>query len=324
MNIRQTTLTFTLLALLLGVAGAQPFTIEHKYGTTTIPETPERVVTVGLMEQDTVIALGIVPVGTTEWYGEQPGALWPWAREAIGDAPLPTVLDGSAIDYERILNLQPDLIVALYTNITKEDYDLLTEIAPTVAPPAGVRDYGISWQQQTQIVGDALGKSAEAESLIADLEAQFEQVRADNPAFVGASGLVATPYEGVFVYGAEDPRGYLLRDLGFTLPEGLEEVVGGEFGGNLSMERLDLLDTDVLVWLDAVPGEGIIANPLYAQLPVHTEGREVFMGSSNEPFGAATSFITVLSLPYLLDELVPRLAAAVDGDPETAVAPPTE
>jgi iron complex transport system substrate-binding protein len=32
----------------------------------------------------------------------------------------------------------------------------------------------------------------------------------------------------------------------------------------------------------------------------------------------ATSFPSVLSIPLLLDELVPRLAAAADGDPETS------
>jgi iron complex transport system substrate-binding protein len=29
--------------------------------------------------------------------------------------------------------------------------------------------------------------------------------------------------------------------------------------------------------------------------------------------GGATSFVSVLSLPFLLDELVPRLAAAMEG-----------
>jgi iron complex transport system substrate-binding protein len=49
-----------------------------------------------------------------------------------------------------------------------------------------------------------------------------------------------------------------------------------------------------------------------------SEGREV--GVSNfEPLGEATSFQSVLSLPMLLDGLVPMLAAAVDGDPTTLV-----
>src|SRR5688572_21669592 len=44
---------------------AFPVTIEHKYGSTTINEFPERIVTVGLTDHDALIALGIVPVGTT-------------------------------------------------------------------------------------------------------------------------------------------------------------------------------------------------------------------------------------------------------------------
>ncbi len=40
-------------------------------------------------------------------------------------------------------------------------------------------------------------------------------------------------------------------------------------------------------------------------------------GAMYDPLGGATSFVSVLSLPFLIDELVPRLAAAVDGDPAT-------
>ena len=40
-------------------ATAQSVTIEHKYGSTTVPETVERVVTVGLVEQDALLALGV-------------------------------------------------------------------------------------------------------------------------------------------------------------------------------------------------------------------------------------------------------------------------
>ena len=51
---------------------AFPATVEHEYGSTTVPKKPERVVVVGLTEQDTVLQLGYTPVGVTEWYGEQP------------------------------------------------------------------------------------------------------------------------------------------------------------------------------------------------------------------------------------------------------------
>src|SRR5690606_23253679 len=64
----------------------------------------------------------------------------------------------------------------------------------------------------------------------------------------------------------------------------------------------------------------------YQALPVHTEGREVLLSSYDElAIGGATSFVSVLSLPYLLDNLVPMLVAALDGDPATtAVAPAPE
>ena len=73
-------------------AGAFPVTIEHKYGTTTIEAAPERVVVAGLREQDALLALGVVPVATTEWFGKHPGAIFPWATDELGDGKVPTVL----------------------------------------------------------------------------------------------------------------------------------------------------------------------------------------------------------------------------------------
>lgn len=58
-------------------AGAFPVTIPHKYGSTTLKEEPRRIVTVGLTDQGAVLALGKVPVGTTEWIGGHPGAIGP-------------------------------------------------------------------------------------------------------------------------------------------------------------------------------------------------------------------------------------------------------
>jgi iron complex transport system substrate-binding protein len=300
-------------------AAAFPVTIAHKYGSTTIASAPQRIVTVGLTEQDVLLALGIIPVGTTEWFGGYPGAIWPWAQDKLtGPAPV-VVGDATAVNFEQIAALKPDLILALYSGVTQEQYDLLVQIAPTVAQPDGYVDYGIPWQELTHTVGQAVGKMAEADALVAEVEARFAELRAAHPEFEGASALVATPYEGIWVYGPEDVRGRFLTTLGFVLPKGLAEVTGAEFGGNLSMERADLLDVDVIVWLDAEEAKGPLGGPVYASLPVHTEGREVYLSSYNDPLGGATSFVSVLSLPFLLDGLVPRMAAAIDGDPATVV-----
>ncbi|WP_250038475.1 iron-siderophore ABC transporter substrate-binding protein [Paractinoplanes maris] len=301
---------------------AFPVSVPHKFGTTEIKAEPKRIVTVGLVEQDALLALGVVPTATTEWFGEKPGAIWPWAEAALGSAPKPQVLtftDG--IQFEKVAALRPDLILAVYSGLTSEDYAKLSKMAPTVAQPKGQVDYGVGWQELTRTVGVSVGRKAQAEKLVTDTEARFAEVKREHPEFAGKTGLMATTYEGYWVYGTQDPRGRLLTDLGFTLPAGLDEVTGKEFGANLSKERTDLLDTDLLVWIvdkyDADKAK-VQADPLYAKLKVKTEARDLYV-ENLEQVGAATSFISVLSLPYLLDKLVPQMAAAVDGNPSTAV-----
>jgi iron complex transport system substrate-binding protein len=301
---------------------AFPVTVEHKYGETTVDAAPERIVTVGLTDQDALLALGIVPVATTEWFGEHPGSIFPWAQdelEALGAEPPESVGGSDAVNHEAIAAQRPDLILALYAGLTQEDYDKLSAIAPTVAQPGEHIDFGIPWEQLTRTVGQVVGQADKAEDLIDGVEAAFDEAVEAHPEFEGASGLVATPYEGIFLYGPTDPRGQLLTRLGFELPEDLAETTGDEFGGNLSEEHAEMLDVDAIVWLDAEDLEDPLGGPLYASFDVHTEGREVFLDSFGDPLGAATSFLSVLSLPFMLDGLVPQLAAAVDGDPATAI-----
>jgi iron complex transport system substrate-binding protein len=301
-----------------------PLTIKHKYGSTIIEKVPERIVTVGLTDHDALLALGVVPVGTTEWFGEYPSSVWPWAQDNLGGAKPENVGDGGTIKFETITALRPDLILALYGGLTQEQYNLLTKIAPTVAQPEGYVDYGIPWQELTRTVGQIVGQAQQADALVLDVEKRFEQARAEHPEFAGATALVATPYEGIWVYGPEDVRGRFLTSLGFKLPADLVEVAGAEFGGNLSLERADMLNVDAIIWLDATEAKGPLGGPIYASLPVHTEGREVFLDSYKTPLGGATSFVSVLSLPFLLDGLVPMLAAAVDGDINTKVEAPAQ
>ncbi|GLY17687.1 iron-siderophore ABC transporter substrate-binding protein [Kineosporia rhizophila] len=308
---------------------AFPVSIEHKFGTAEIPAKPTKVVVVGLVEQDALLALGTVPIATTKWFGENEGAIWPWAKDKLGSGAVPELLDSTdGIQFEKIAALQPDLIVGMYSGVTQEDYDKLAQIAPTVLAPKDTNDYAVAWDVITPTIGRALGLEAEAQKLVDEVNARFETARADNPGFAGQTALMATLYEGYYVYAEEDPRGQFLKSLGFSLPDGLAEAVGEEFGASISKERIDLLDTDALVWLVPDPVKdkaGLEADGLYNKLAVNTEGRAVYLSDGTEggaplsDLGAATSFVTVLSLPFLIENLVPLIAQAADGDPATAV-----
>ena len=299
-------------------AGAFPVTIKHKFGSTTIKSEPKRIVVVGLREQDALLALGIVPVGTTEWYGEHEGAIFPWAKAALGDGRLPTKLSFTdGIQYEKVAALAPDLILAIYSGLNRKDYDTLSKIAPVVAQPPGQVDWGSSWQDEITITGKAVGKPEEAEKLKAKAEQQLAEAAAAHPEFKGQTAAVATPYQGIYVYGPQDARSRLLTDLGFSFPKGLEDIGGKEFGGQLSDEKVDLLDVGALLWFaEPGPEAKLKKNPVYSKLDVRTQGRDVFLPEQGTLY-EATSFISVLSIPLLVDELVPKLAAAADGDPAT-------
>ncbi|MFI1016712.1 iron-siderophore ABC transporter substrate-binding protein [Streptomyces sp. NPDC020965] len=304
---------------------AYPVTIPHKYGTTKIDREPKRIVTVGLTDQDAVLALGKVPVGTTEWIGGYPGAVGPWAKDKLGDAKPPTVLKdtGTGPQVEKIAALKPDLIIALYGGLTKEQYGSLSKFAPVIAQPKEYNDYGMPWQELTKRVGVALGKSAEATKVVADVQGKI--AAAARPEFKNATALMATPYEGMFVFGSQDPRSRLLTNLGFKLPGGLDKAIGDQFGANISKERTDLLDQSAIVWMVtdvAKESAKLHKDASYGDLKVVKEGREVFVHESSD-YGHATSFGTVLSLPYVVERLGPQLAAAVDGKPATKVAQPT-
>src|SRR6185312_535108 len=103
-----------------------PVIIKHRFGQTTIPAPPTRVVSAGFTEQDSLLAVGAAPVATTEWFGGEPYAVWPWAQAALGQTQ-PTVLsltDGIQVD--RIAALKPDLIVAINAGCDADTYQKLS------------------------------------------------------------------------------------------------------------------------------------------------------------------------------------------------------
>ena len=264
-------------------AGAFPVTIEHKYGSTTIDEAPERVAVVGLREQDALLALGIAPVATTEWYGEHPGAIFPWAQDELGDAEPPTVLSyQDGIEVEKVAATRPDVIIGIYSGMTRKEYETLSRLAPVIAQPKGEPDYGSSWQEETLTTGQAVGKADEAQQLVDEAEEKIAAVAEEHPEFQEQEAAIVSDYQGIFVYGPSDIRSRFLVELGFTYPPALRDAFPDEFGGQLSEERTDELDVGTLVWFaDGDRTEKQLKNDaLYKHLAVRKEGRDVFIAAT--------------------------------------------
>jgi iron complex transport system substrate-binding protein len=295
--------------------GAFPVTVQHALGPTVIPAAPQRVVSLGYTDQDTILALGVVPVAIREFTGNRPAATWPWASDRL-QGQQPQVLTGE-ISTEAIAALRPDLIVAVSAGLTQEQYDTYSQIAPTITQPPGSNPYQTAWQDATHLIGAALGKADEADRLVTDLEARFASVRAQYPQFAGKPAAVAaassTGNGHYFVWTSDDNRGRFLTSLGFAVPGRFDELADGDFYADVSGEQLGLLDQNDLVGWITIPGTanpGISQQPGAAALRVAREGRVVEL---TEEQGVALSFSSVLSLPALLDELPAEFAARLGG-----------
>ncbi len=304
-------------------ATAFPVTLEHKFGSTTIEAQPERVVTVGYHEQDWLYALGIAPVGVREWYGGYDYATWPWAdeaRKAVGAEPV--VLSNAELNIEQVASLNPDLIIATWSGITQEEYDLLSQIAPVVAQSGDYADYGMPFAEETRMIAAAVGRSAQGEQLIATNEELFASTRQQHPEWSGKTAAVGFVYEGQpGAYFSSDPRPTLLARLGLdTSPVDRYGDVATDFYLTVSPERLDILDLDTVIWLAALSPETrsqIEAMPTYDSMTITAKGGHIW--STDGVFEGAFSFASPLSQAYVVEQLAPRLDAALDGDPATEV-----
>jgi iron complex transport system substrate-binding protein len=299
-----------------GAAGAKsaafPVTVEHKYGSTTIDAAPKKIVTLGLSDQDAVLALGIKPVGAVDWFKEKPYGKWPWAKDKWGSTPPQIVGERDEYNIEKIAALKPDLVIAQYSGMKKEQYDTLSRMTKVVGQPKGHEDYQAPWQVMTRQIGRALGKDAETEKLISDIDARFKAVRDKHPEWKGKTVAVGEPYEpGKFsAFSPKDPKVIFLTEMGFATSTTYRTALGKENIADLSVERLDVMEADRTVWLGTPDTEKAMkADPLYQKTKVHQEKRDLFLPYDSPDIGAALSFNTALSIPYAIEQVVPMLEA---------------
>ena len=295
--------------------GTFPVTIEHAFGETTIDAEPTRVATWGWGSADDAIALGVVPVAIPfQAYGGDENGVLPWISEALEEQgeDLPTVLsDSTEPPYEEIAEAAPDVILAAYSGLTEEQYDLLSEIAPVVAYPD--EPWSTDWRELIDITGTALGKAEEATTLLADIDAAIAEKAAAHPEFAGKTVALTSDSGGVFyVYTDADPRVTFATELGFDSAPSVTELANGEsdFFYTLSYEQLDQLSSDVIVNFAATEEESnTFLTAGYSQVMPQVQA-----GAVASPVGAAfvssVSPPTGLSLTWGIDDYVDLLSAA--------------
>jgi iron complex transport system substrate-binding protein len=301
-------------------ANAFPVTIEHKFGTTEVEAAPERVVTVGWTEQDIALALGVPPVASREFLGGYDWRNRPWAKGMPG-ASDPELVGQEQVNVEKVAAMRPDVLIGVNSGMTEREYDKLSKIAPTVPQSDEYIDFGVPWQEQTLVTGQALGLEDKAEEVVDDVEAKFAEAREENPEFEGKTAALAyaSANGGFGAYATGDYRVKFFEDLGFETPKSIDKLAGDSFYVDFSAERLRLIDQDVVVMF--AKREDVIDHPIYRRLDAVREERVIYLDLEDQLAGAL-GYSSPLSLPFAIDEAVPRLAAASDGDTNTKIDQP--
>ena len=296
-----------------GAGDAFPVSVEHTFGSTEIEAQPERVVVLGWNAQDVVYALGLTPVGMPSYpYGGGDDGVLPWNDEYF-DAEQTTLLDtADGPPLEEIAALRPDVVLAPYEGFDEGVYEDLSGIAPTVAYPG--EPWTTPWREQTRMIGQALGMADEAEQLISDTEEDLAAVAAEHPEFEGLTfAYTSLGAEALYAYLPSDPRVQLIEDLGFTPAPSVDELAegadAGTFYAQLSLEQAPDIESDVLVgFTDGLTAEEALNSDLYSSVPAI--GRDAAVVLDDQEVAAAASSVSVLSIPFVVDELVDGLADA--------------
>jgi len=284
--------------------------VSHALGKTEILSEPKRIITLGWSGEDVVLALGAVPIAMTR-YGTFPSGLFPWNEERLnGERSL--LLSGD-LNYEAIAALKPDIILGIYSGIDAIAYKRLSAIAPTVVYRSG--PWQADWREQTEIIGEALGKPKEAKMLITKTQALLEGFGKEHPELQGKTftfGSYIPGSSGIIVYLPSDPRVQALTKMGLNVSSGVEALaasVPDETSTSVSLENIGSIDADILImWYGEGAREAAEAQPLFAALNAVKRGSYVAL---DDPVSVwSTSALSVLSIPYGFPTFVPRLAEA--------------
>ena len=300
-----------------------PVTIEHAYGETTIEEQPERVASVAWMNHEVPIALGVEPVGMSKaTWGDDDNGVLPWVEGPLGDlgGEEPVLFDETeGIDFEAVADTAPDVILASYSGLTQEEYDTLSQIAPTVAYPENA--WGTSVEDMILLNSEAMGMAAEGEELAADLDERVTASFEEHEVLAGKNVMFAymdpNDLSQIGFYTTLDTRPAFLHEYGMGTPQLVAEASEGtdEFYTTVSSEQADdFADVDLIVTYGDTEGkllDAMQADPLLSKIPAIADGHVAVLPDAT-PLAAAAN-PTPLSIEWGIDDYLDALAAPLEG-----------
>ncbi len=218
--------------------------IQHELGKTCVPIQPQRIIVTDEIALDAVLALGLKPIAAGEnAFARSRGRQFSQKVEGII-----SIGKDIQINIEKMVLLHPDLIVGFY--FTPHEYKLFSLIAPTVKLESKYLKDG--WKESFQEVGEMLGKSEQAQDELVQYQQRVKQLQKSIGQKLGKAEVSTIRFHA----GTANPSietilsftGSILQEVGLSVPMPQLQYTTTQNTAflSVSLERLDLLDADVL------------------------------------------------------------------------------
>jgi iron complex transport system substrate-binding protein len=224
----------------------QSYVVKHAMGETTIKGTPQRVVMLTTQGVETLIALGVKPVGAVGSFTD-PNNFYDFVKPQLEGTKV--VGSESQPNLEAIAALKPDLILGMKFRHEKI-YQQLSAIAPTVfvEEPRG------DWKENFKLFAEAVNKKAEGEKVLAEWDKRVAEFKKEAGDKLKTKVSVVRFMPGkVRIYYKDTFIGAILKDLGVARPASQDK---DEFAAEVTKERIPEMDGDIMFYFSYEKGDG--------------------------------------------------------------------
>lgn len=254
------------------------YTVEHAMGSTTLKDTPKKVVILTNEGTEALLSLGVKPVGAVQsWLGD------PWYDHIKKDMDGVEVVGVEGeVNLEKIATLKPDLIIG---NKLRQEavYSQLSAIAPTVFSETLRGD----WKENFKLYAKALNLEEEGTKVLSDFDAHVEEVKEKLGDKLNQEVSVVRFMAGKSrIYYTDSFSGIIFDQLGLKRAEQQAELFTPDNKlGNLAIEVgkevIPKMDGDILFYFTYAPNGDQVAldtekewtnDPLWKNLEVVKNG----------------------------------------------------
>ncbi|MBD5770113.1 ABC transporter substrate-binding protein [Marinomonas colpomeniae] len=267
---------YRMIFVCFGLAGglsayASDISINTQYGKVSVPHEVKRIVTVYEGALDSSFALGFEPVGAISTRGGDKVASY----IQVTAKNVPLVGSMKEINIEAVIAQRPDVILAPWY-LPKEQYALLSRIAPTIVPEnKGFRPD--AWINELRFYAKALNREQKAEEVIQQVNDRItllkKEVESNLPEDERGASLIRWMPQGAVVLTPKFFSNAILAQTGFDVTDaGLVEK-NRPHSSVLSLENLSTIDNDWLFMatLNSEARDALSAaqkTPVFARLSV--------------------------------------------------------